>query len=557
MIRAVITSLVLSLLPTLTAAPTIHLIGDSTMADKPDAAHPERGWGQLFRQLVRSPAAVDNHARNGRSTKSFIAEGRWQAALEKLQPGDRVIIQFGHNDEKADNPGVHTTPHGSYRENLTRFIRESRSRKAIPILATPVVRRKWQDGRLTPTHGEYPAAVRQLAIAENVPLIDLENLTHTLESALGEEGSKKLHLWFQPGEHPALPKGLADDTHYSETGADAVARLAAMEIARLDPDLAPVLDFAHATVAADGSADHRDLRTALDALPPAAHGVPRIVHLRPGRYLGPLHLGPRDSHLILTGDPGQAEHTILTGGLNLKTPHPDRPGTTLSAKESSTVLIDATDVTCHHLTFENTTLLEARVQALACYLRGDRNAFHHCRFLGWQDTLRPDAHGNSPGRHYFRHCHIEGHCDFIYSAGTAVFDHCTIHAKADGYITAASTAEDRAFGFVFLDCHLTTAPAVKRGVFLGRPWRPHAHTAFLRCHMDAGIHPDGWDPWGKESNTRTARYDEWRSSGPGARPADRVPWSRTLTEDEASQWTPSKILSPPDAWHPGPLAGGS
>jgi pectinesterase len=553
MIRLTLISLLLALLPAHAREPAIHLIGDSTMADKPDAAHPERGWGQLFRQLVRKPARTHNHARNGRSTKSFIDEGRWDAALKMLQPGDRLIIQFGHNDEKADNPAVHTTPHGSYRDNLTRFIRESRSRGAIPILATPVARRKWNHGRLSPTHGDYPAAVRQLAIDEKVPLIDLENLTHSLESALGEEGSKKLHLWFKPGEHPAIPQGLADDTHYSETGADTVARLAAMELVRLDPDLAPLLNFAHATVAADGSAAHRDIRSALDALPPSPHGTPRIVHVRPGTYPGPLHIDRQHSQLILTGDPGAAERTVITGDFNLKTPHPDRPGTTLSAQESSTVLIDASDVTCHDLTFENTTPLEARVQALACYLRGDRSAFHHCRFLGWQDTLRPDAHGNSPGRHYFRHCHIEGHCDFIYSAGTAVFEHCTIHSKADGYITAASTPEEKPFGFVFLDCRLTTAAAVKRGVFLGRPWRPHAHTAFLRCHMDAGIHPDGWDSWGKIENTRTARYDEWRSSGPGARPADRVSWSRILEDENASQWTPSKILSPPDSWHPHPL----
>jgi lysophospholipase L1-like esterase len=213
------------------AESTIHLVGDSTMADKPKLELPERGWGQLFREFVKPSAKVHNHAVNGRSTKSFIDEGRWQRVVDELKTGDWVIIQFGHNDEKSEDSTRYTKPDGEYRANLERFIRETRARGGDPILATSVVRRRWsEDGKLVDTHGEYPGVVRKVAEEQKVPLLDMQQLTAELEESHGVEGSKKLHLWFAPGEHPGLPKGLQDDTHYSELGARAVANLAAKEI---------------------------------------------------------------------------------------------------------------------------------------------------------------------------------------------------------------------------------------------------------------------------------------------------------------------------------------
>jgi lysophospholipase L1-like esterase len=213
--------------------PTIHLVGDSTMADKPKLKHPERGWGQLFREFVLPSAKIENHAVNGRSTKSFIDEGRLQKVVELLKPGDWVIIQFGHNDEKENDPTRYTRPHREFSENIRRFLREARAGGAMPVLATPVARRKWLDGKLVPTHGDYPAAMRKIAQEEAVPLLELERRTAELESQLGEAKSKQLHLWFSPGEHPELPEGLADDSHYSEYGARRVAELAVVEIQRL------------------------------------------------------------------------------------------------------------------------------------------------------------------------------------------------------------------------------------------------------------------------------------------------------------------------------------
>ena len=157
--------------------PTLFLAGDSTMADKPNLAHPERGWGQLFRELVLPPLRFENRAVNGRSTKSFRDEGRWDAIVEALLPGDWVVIQFGHNDEKAADPTRFTEPEGEFRANLERFVRETRARGGHPVLATPIVRRRFDDhGAFVDSHGEYPRVVRAVAAAEGVPLLEMEDV---------------------------------------------------------------------------------------------------------------------------------------------------------------------------------------------------------------------------------------------------------------------------------------------------------------------------------------------------------------------------------------------
>jgi lysophospholipase L1-like esterase len=215
--------------------PTLFLAGDSTMADKPDLAYPERGWGQLFRELVRPPLELENRAVNGRSTKSFRELGDWQALLESLSPGDWVVIQFGHNDGKLSDTTRCTDPESEYRSNLERYVRETRTRGAHPVLATSVVRRRFDErGNFYDSHGEYPRVVREVAAEEGVPLLEMEGVTRTLVKRLGEDGSRALYLHFEPGEHPKLPNGLHDDTHYSELGARLVAELAAREMARVE-----------------------------------------------------------------------------------------------------------------------------------------------------------------------------------------------------------------------------------------------------------------------------------------------------------------------------------
>jgi lysophospholipase L1-like esterase len=212
--------------------PALHLVGDSTMADKPtEPPNPERGWGQLFPQLFREPTRIVNHAVNGRSSKSFRDEGRWTNVLSQLDPGDFVLIEFGHNDEKKEDPKRYAAPDTDFKENLRRFIREVRAKGATPILATPINRRKFDDkGLLVDTHGAYPDATRAVATEEKVPLIDLHRLSRPLLENLGPEESKKIFVWVKPGEYTRYPDGHQDDTHLNEKGALLIAQLVATEI---------------------------------------------------------------------------------------------------------------------------------------------------------------------------------------------------------------------------------------------------------------------------------------------------------------------------------------
>jgi PelA/Pel-15E family pectate lyase len=219
--------------------PTLYLIGDSTMSDKKDPEkNPEHGWGQMLPELMSSEINIQNHAVNGRSTRSFIAEGRWDKVKEQLKPGDFVFMQFGHNDQKVNDPARYTNPFTQYRSNLEKFVRETREKGATPILFSSIVRRNFnENGVLVDTHGQYPLVVRMVAKDMDVPFIDLQFLTEKLEIMYGPRDSKQLHLHLEPGENPYEPKGVTDDTHLSKMGADLVARLALHEIARQELEL--------------------------------------------------------------------------------------------------------------------------------------------------------------------------------------------------------------------------------------------------------------------------------------------------------------------------------
>lgn len=207
---------------------TIYTIGDSTMADKKPEVYPETGWCQILGENFDDFITVENHAVNGRSSKSFIDEGRWQAVMDSLNPGDYVFIQFGHNDEKEYDSTRYTTPFGTYTENLERFVNETREKGATPVLFTSIVRRKFgDDGKLVDTHGDYPLATRNVAKELNVPLIDLQKLTEDWVNSLGDEASKKMYLWTEPNDR--FPQGRKDDTHLSVEGAKNVAHLALEE----------------------------------------------------------------------------------------------------------------------------------------------------------------------------------------------------------------------------------------------------------------------------------------------------------------------------------------
>jgi len=250
--KAILATLALFLLTASTQqkVTTIFIIGDSTAAKKDlSTGSPERGWGMALQCFFDDAfIRVDNHAVNGRSSKSFIDEGRWQKVLDKIQPGDYVIIQFGHNDEKP-NPDRHTDPGSTFDYNLAKFVRETREKGGIPVLMNAVVRRNFakkavkndddealrnttfkdapqqmEGDSLIDTHGLYRVAPRDVAVRMNCHFIDANKITHDLEQSLGVEGSKKLHMWYKPGEHPALPAGRQDNTHYNIYGAHEVAQ---------------------------------------------------------------------------------------------------------------------------------------------------------------------------------------------------------------------------------------------------------------------------------------------------------------------------------------------
>ncbi|SHH12649.1 rhamnogalacturonan acetylesterase [Flavobacterium johnsoniae] len=206
---------------------TLYTIGDSTMANKKDPdRNPEHGWAQVLQSFFNDDIIVANKAVNGRSTKSFINEKRWDSIYKKLKKGDYVFIEFGHNDEKIEDSTRYTNPHTTYRYNLIRFVKESREKGAIPVLLTSIARRNFNEkGVLVPTHGDYPLETRLTAQEYKVPFIDLEYYTELLEQSYGPEKSKKLHLHFKAGENPYYDKDKADDTHLSLEGAKAIAQI--------------------------------------------------------------------------------------------------------------------------------------------------------------------------------------------------------------------------------------------------------------------------------------------------------------------------------------------
>ena len=206
---------------------TIFMAGDSTMAIKQPDKRPETGWGEMLGKYFKDGTVkIDNRAMNGRSTKTFISEGRWQSIVDALQKGDYVLIQFGHNDESKEK-GERYTPPADYRNNLIRFITDVKAKGGNPVLLTPVMRRKFDStGNFVDTHGEYPDIVRTVAKEQKVPLIDMHRDSEVVIKSYGIEGSRKLFLQLKSGENPNYPNGIEDNTHFNPLGADEIAKLA-------------------------------------------------------------------------------------------------------------------------------------------------------------------------------------------------------------------------------------------------------------------------------------------------------------------------------------------
>ena len=533
---------------------TVFMIGDSTMANKSiTGGKPERGWGHVLGGFFTEDIIVDNHAVNGRSSKSFIDEGRWDKVLSRIKPGDYVVIQFGHNDEKpkADR---HTDPGTTFDANLERFVNESRERGATPILMNAIVRRNFlapcdQPGHIVAsdnqvegdtlydTHGAYLDSPRNVAKKLNVPFVDANKITHELVQGLGREESKKLYMWVEPNTVPAVPKGSVDNTHLNIYGARVVAGLLVDAMAEVVPALAPYVRHYDFVVAKDGSGDFFTVQEAINAVPDFRKEGRTTIYIRKGVYKEKLIIPASKINVSLVG----AEGAVISGDDYAS--KPNRFGENMSTSGSASCYIYAPDLICENLTFENTA---GRVgQAVACFVAGDRVIFRNCRFLGNQDTL---YNFGKHCRQYFEDCYIEGTVDFIFGSSTAVFNRCIVHSLSKGYLTAPSTPQDEAYGYVFIDCCLTAAEGVEK-VYLARPWRPYAKSVFIHCEMGGHILPVGWHNWNKKDAEKTIFFAEYENTGAGAATKkERAKFGRQLKNLKG--YSIEEILAGEDGWTP-------
>lgn len=537
---------------------TIFMIGDSTMANKPlDGDNPERGWGQMLPGFFTEDIRVDNHARNGRSSKSFIDEGLWEQVRTQIRKGDYVFIQFGHNDEKP-KPDRHTDPGTTFDANLRRFVEETRAKGGIPVLFNSIVRRNFfhnpnavtdddlrrekvegtalEGDSLIDTHGAYLESPRRVAAELDVPFVDLNRLTHDLVQGMGREASKSLFCWVPANTYAACPKGRQDNTHLNIYGARRVARLAVNALAEAVPALKPYIRDYDFVVAKDGSGDFLTVQDAINAVPDFRKNKRTTILVRPGEYKERVIVPECKINISLIGQTGAV---ITNDGYASKK---NSLGDEMSTSGSSTCYIYAPDFYAEGITFANTA---GRVgQAVACFVSADRAYFKACRFLGNQDTLYTYGKGC---RQYYEDCYVEGTVDFIFGWSTAVFNRCTIHSLGQGYLTAPSTDKEQKYGYVFYDCKMTAEPGVE-SVALSRPWRPYAKAVFIHCDLGGHIAPAGWNNWGKKSNEETVTYAEYQNTGEGARPEARAPYGHQLKD--LTGYGIEEVLAGNDGWNP-------
>ena len=546
---------------------TIFTIGDSTMANKKlEGGNPERGWGQMLSRYFTDEITIDNHAVNGRSSKSFINEGRWETVLSKIQRGDYVFIQFGHNDEK-DDPNRHTDPGTTFDANLKKFVEDTRAKGGIPVLFNSIVRRNFgkadenavanaikqddirngidpkapkdsieEGAKLIDTHGAYLVSPKNVAEELNATFIDLNSLTHKLVEGMGPEKSKELYLWVEPKTVPALPNGREDNTHLNIYGASVIAEMAVKAVAEAIPELQQYVRHYDLVVAKDGSGDFFTVQEAINAVPDYRKNARTTILIKEGSYKEKVIIPASKNAVSLIG---QGEVRITFDDYASK---PNIFGENKGTSGSSSCYIYAPDFYAENIIFENTSGPVG--QAVACFVSADRAYFKKCRFLGFQDTLY--TYGKRC-RQYYDECYIEGTVDFIFGWSTAVFNRCHIHSIGNGYITAPSTDKGQKYGYVFYDCEITANSNVDK-VYLSRPWRPYAQAVFIRCNLGKHILPEGWDNWRNKENEKTVFYAEYESKGEGANAKKRVVYSKQLKNLKG--YNIEDVLSGNDGWNP-------
>ncbi len=292
------------------------------------------------------------------------------------------------------------------------------------------------------------------------------------------------------------------------------------------------------TVARDGTGQFRTIDEAIEVCR-AFMDYHKVIYVKAGTYKEKLIVPSWLTNIEICGE--GTEKTIITydDHANIKLPGTDRA---MGTFRTYTLKIEGSNITLKNLTLENNS---ARLgQAVALHTEGDKLLFVNCRFLGHQDTVYTGVGGT---RLWFQDCYIEGTTDFIFGPSTVWFENCSIHSKANSYITAASTPQDQAYGYIFRHCTLTADVDVTK-VYLGRPWRPYAHTLFMECEMGSHILPEGWHNWKNPANEQTARYEEYANTGAGASTAGRAAWSRQLTKKEAVKITPAAVFGDDLDW---------
>ncbi len=298
----------------------------------------------------------------------------------------------------------------------------------------------------------------------------------------------------------------------------------------------PAYDF---IVAKDGSGLFTTIQDAVTACRDYAERD-YTIFIKRGVYQEKLVIPSWKQRITIIGE--NVESTVIT--YNDFAGKLDSSGKKLGTFRTHTCLVSGNDITVENITFINSAGQVG--QAVAVHVEGDRCVFRNCRIIGNQDAL---LGAGERSRQYFMDCYIEGTTDFIFGPSTAVFERCTILSKKDSYITAASTAASQRYGFVFLNCRLLADTGATK-VYLGRPWRAYAYTTFISCELGKHIVPEGWHNWSKPEAESTARYSEYRSSGPGASPATRVTWSHQLSKKEAEGITAKAVLGGVDGWNP-------
>ena len=517
---------------------TIHLMGDSTMAEKDlkGGTNPERGWGMMFQNFLDGEFRVVNYAQNGRSTKSFIDLGLWDKVYEAIKPGDYVFIEFGHNDAKKDDPARYAAPWGAYQDNLRMFVDKVREKGGIPVLLTPVARRWFKGGALDRNcHTDYPAAMKAVAAEKDVTLLDITAATLDWLESIGDEASRAYFM---------ISTGKDDNTHTVACGARKVTEIVCDKIREQIPAIANHLLRYHIVVSADGHGDYMTVQESVNAIPDYSHQEITTVLIRKGVYKEEVNIPHTKFRVHFKGE--DAENTILTFDKYARKMWPGRDFP-MGTSGSASVYIHASYITFEDLTFENSSGEGKEIgQAVAVFTDGDFLFFNRCRFLGNQDTLYTyGRYGKFGGikRNYYKDCYIEGTTDFIFGPSISYFENCHIHSKKNSYVTAASTLEGQKYGYVFVGCRLTAEEGIDR-CYLGRPWGAYARTVFIRCELGSHILPDGWHDWEKEGKPNTkenAYYAEYRNFGPGAR-GPRVGWSHQLTDREAGEYSFEKVM---------------